>query len=804
MDINESVKPKKRESMKTKYRLFLMICLAGLLSSCQKDEINYGDVPDRERMAMFHWRDTGFDLSAEQEVLAQRVSGPLRPNSMFLIWNGIKGAAGYHIRVRMSAMGGQLGGPDTWTQENVYRDVIISDPDSTHIVIPELQYGTSYRFAIRTLSPEGVFPTAQNLWTPEYENDPKHSAWYGYGDANQRDHCFFVDMYPREGLPEVITYDDRTETSVTVRFTIYWDDIITREPNFGLDPSNPNYIALNEFLEFDEASPKGKRFKLDYITLVPTVAQTSDGTVVESKRIDLTETDKDNGYVEFTGLTPNVQYIVNGVNANIMENGKEFNAYYNTEMVRMRGGIPPTVEIEHVLYTAIPRPIGSTDINFEYNETKLEEYSRKYDACRIDTILNTYMNDTDLPEGTEFLLEGGKTYWIHRQVDLSKGLKLRSADPNNPAKVYLGGNWTDIEGRYVVEYDITKINTLNAPNFSFGRTPRTGEMGSIVLEDIIMENIDFEVPNAFNYDNRTIMPGPPGTGQGNYFVNQNPNAMPFRAESFQLLNCTFQGFIRGFIRVQGSYRRLVNKILIDNCLLYNSGSFSGNNGGYAFIVNDATDQSNLYQEFTMTNSTILNAAYPNIMDDRKVGATSMPTFNWNVRIENCTFINLGTRAANSYLLNLQYPPKNSRITFKKNLLVICPPQGGTSAGYYFSGANIVRTAKDELMLDFSENYSTNIYANAGGAFFSSGRFDNIPLGATLNASGLTGLMLNEGFPSIAPGDLMIDPYPLGAQFTPNGNKHNLDGIYFQDTPTVRNHDIVTKAIGDPRWRSKLQ
>ncbi len=815
--------------MKTKY-LLLLFCLAGaLLSSCKDDGLNpgYDDVPERMRMTMFAWRDVGFgeaqtiaQSEPEEDVLAGKVSGPLRPNRASLIWYAVDGAAGYHIRVRNAAQGGNLGGADVWTPENVTRDIIITDPTQTQLILEGLQYGAAYNFAIRVLSPKGVMPTEATFYDPTYLEDPYHSLWYGYGDATDRPHNFGLQMYQRDGVPEVIAYEDRTETTVRITFTLNWNDLVGKFPEYGA----VDYI-LNAFID-DQFEPDpnatGNRFKMDYITLEPVNKTTSDGTPIPSKRIDLTEDDKINGFVLFEGLTPNVQYIINGVNeaAANQPGASVYDTYYNTDMVRMRGGVPPVIDVPHIRYTALPLVQGVDETADAFarrqaNETELVKFCEIHDASRIDTILRNYMTDTDLAEGTSYRLEPGKTYYMHSGVDLSKGLKVYCEDPTNPAKILMGGMWATGSGTQIAVFDYDKVavdgvGAMRANNFSFGRVAAEGEMGSVVLEDIIFENLDFDVPDVYNYDNRAKIKGnEAGSGQGNYFVNQNANVMTFRCESVQMRNCTFQGFVRGFIRVQGQKGyKVVNRFEIDNCLFYNCGGHDSSAAGYGFLdTEDRMTRTNILKNVSITNSTFAGASYVALIRNRQNEAWA-PGLTWSVNISNCTFLNWGMKHGDRTLIWLQYPPTGGfQFTAKKNLFIVRSAREESMASYNCSALRVDRF--DGVRFDISDNYSTNLYPGTAMGIFSKWPFNGTSNGAgvqsgTLNVGGTAAAGINEGFPSLSPEQLMNDPYPLGNMNTVNGMKHNVpEGLYYNDTPQVRSHDIVRLGIGAPRWASRL-
>ena len=54
---------------------------------------------------------------------------------------------------------------------------------------------------------------------------------------------------------------------------------------------------------------------------------------------------------------------------------------------------------------------------------------------------------------------------------------------------------------------------------------------------------------------------------------------------------------------------------------------------------------------------------------------------------------------------------------------------------------------------------------------------------------------------ISPTELMRNPNPPHKEGDKDVHEiDNLDGLYFNNTEQVRNHEIYTKGVGDPRWR----
>ena len=68
-------------------------------------------------------------------------------------------------------------------------------------------------------------------------------------------------------------------------------------------------------------------------------------------------------------------------------------------------------------------------------------------------------------------------------------------------------------------------------------------------------------------------------------------------------------------------------------------------------------------------------------------------------------------------------------------------------------------------------------------------------------NGTDALIVRVGQKPISPTELMRNPNPPHKEGDKDVHEiDNLDGLYFNNTEQVRNHEIYTKGVGDPRWR----
>lgn len=638
-------------------------------------------------------------------------------------------------RIKMKTQAGSWDIPG-----DILWDTIVG-PDVLKITKEDLQYSTKHNFAIQTLSPKG---------------EAYHSKWYGMGDGAHNDDRAEFDTGERKAIPDVVSVGGVTETSLRVYFDL----------KIPADATNP--LVLNPTFQYED-----NKFLLDEILIQPaSVNRDLPSTIVK-----LTPTDLTNGYVDVAGLSSNALYVVNGLNNGVV---RYWDRLYNTTMVRMRGQVGAPILVPHIV-----------------DETNT--WAKQHNASRLDTILNRYLLDNALAEGTIFTLEAGKNYYLGSGVVLAKGLTLKSNTPGTRPVVFMGLGYND-----------TNSGAL-AFNFQLGRPAQAGEIGSITMGDVIFDDINFEVPYAVNFFNQSLSPGKAITG--NYFINQHSASMPFTCSKLEARNCNFQGMVRSWFRTQGTNRQVIENIIIDNCLFHDTGMYDVNGRGYPLITGEAkSEKTNIFNNVVIKNNSFIGICYDQLVRENANLAWA-PSVVWNVTIENNTFLNAFSISASRFLIQHQNPPANSKYTIKKNLFIAVKAAGDERL-LAMSGMDF-RTYRPGLSFDIADNYSTSAKsANNAVTYFSSAEiltsnpFSHNSRGAgfsggSLNVGGLEATKVITGPTPIAPENLMVDPYPKGKKvgaWATDAHIYNLNGLRYKNTPEVLNHPIYTKGIGDPRWR----
>ena len=781
---------------------FLLYALTAILAvsatSCKDDEvmgpINPAEDLDRMPMTMFRLNEnTG--KGEEDPYGMQIITSEL--NTAHLVWYGIKGAAGYEIKY---GIGGRLqsGREEDWNDPERITEIIrIDDPEQLSLDIPNLEYGTHYRFAIRVLNPDGI--------------EAHHSKWYGYGDGRQWAEQAGLTTLERYNTPGVLNVgnisEDRSE------FTAYLDINVERaiEGFCETGSEQEKQMIFEEFKKNFELFPQGSddyhtaRFKVTTLSITPAFETPAAGVNEEwkDKTISLDDFDED-GKAEFrvTGLTENAIYICNVINDNIPV---DVDACYNTVRKPVYGEPGDPIIIEHTVRATDSIP-GET----------------AFQACQLDKIIGAFGNDINLAEGQVFYLRGGKAYYFYESPAVTKGFTLATLPEDlaegKRATVYLGGIGNKLE-----KDGFTLTNELQTCNFSYGRLKNSGEADCpIEIGEVCFKDIDFDVPLAKNGGSNDTK----GGGTGNYFANCVDGGMAVTIKSWKVQNCTFQNINRGFCRVKSSKAVVFDEFIVENCIFYNSGFYGITKGGYAFVSDGQSNVHNMYKNMQIRNNTFYDFTTSDIIG--KDGANKISSYkgvSWNIRIENNTFINngAGIQKSNKYqgtiIFNNQRYPDNMKFSFKNNLFVMAAADGDINRPLQCKGCDL-RNMYDsglgqDVEIDICNNFSisSNSAYDGDNKIFLNNAFNNSKNSfAALNYNGTTIRLVNTAEDLIVkplkvdgnyprPGQLFSNPYSQCSKFddlNPTVDMHSApadiwNALKYKSVPAELN------GIGDPRW-----
>ena len=345
--------------------LFLSFALAVGFVACTDDDTEYysskkNSNPEREHMTHFRVEQNGISTS---EPYCCSVAEGTR-NDVMLYWFGVKDCAGYHITAAGLNRDDEFQKPEEWILDTIV------GPDVLRLRVKDLQYATTYRFGIKTLSKKG---------------DDYNSIISGAAGGREWDDQVGITTRERYGIPEAFWVENVTENSMRIRWNLAENTKLDKEAQSIYQVENGQYVV-------SEIQVEPLRDNMD----------------AETIRIPFTEEIRQQGYVDVAGLKSNYVYVVNGMNNNIE---RYWDRMYNTNMIRMKGdpGEPRLLKWEE-WYDA-------NDVNTRAHELQ---------AARIDTLLANYMtNNIDFAEGTVFELEPRKVYYLQRSVNISKGFTLR-------------------------------------------------------------------------------------------------------------------------------------------------------------------------------------------------------------------------------------------------------------------------------------------------------------------------------------------------------------------------------------------
>jgi hypothetical protein len=793
------------------FSLALMTALS--FYSCKDDKNDGGSAADADRLFRPMFR---IDNNTGKGSTDPYNSVVVDRNNVHLYWYLVNDAKAYEVK--WSTQAHVANGEQAWIDAENRIDgkelnghVVISDPAKFDLFIENMNYQTSYRFAIRALNSfdAGSYPLFDNQsgvynildsGDATWKNDPKNSLWYGYGEGREWAEYLGIETEARYGVPYVIQVSNITKTSM----------------HLTLNRNISSYKADDqaEFREHFNVDDNGN-LKIDYLTIAAN-ASTPNATVPSQyTHLDLSSVAWDEKGIyelDIEGLSDNSCYNIDVWDASIKVS---VDACYNTTMKRTKGDPAAPVIIEHKAW--------ATDTIGKGTASEAVYDISQYNAMKIDDILNGYCANSTASENQVFYLEGGKAYYTSTSISVYKGFTLAT----NPADLAAG------KGRakfYLNGLSITG-NTPNTCNFMLGRQPVSGENGSITLDidSIRFMDLDVDCPMAYNYGH--AQEGITGSATGNYFMNMYPNGMGINVTTLEWRNCSFQGLIRGFFRIQGSNDFYIQHIRLVDCDFYNCGYYSNNAGDYAYIFADhnGKTKSNILQDVEVSGCVFYNCPKRSVITDNNRNLNWDESVRWHINVHHNTFVNFSTIAKGVSIINTRYNPGGSLLEFHDNVIILTKDPADVNRAMNGAGWD----TREIQGGDNSNRCTFNIYNNwttndeeylTNGQPFASNAFD-----ATSNAPAkwLPALkvepdaeaLIKTYYPagenelkvhldeSLRATDLMISPNPkyfMGTEVYNHLDFHTdngIEGLYYQQTDKVLNSAIYKSGAGCQRLRN---
>lgn len=802
------------------YTLALVATFA-TFSCSDKDEEGYSASSDRLVRPIFR---TNLTVSngSNDPYLCKLVGGE-NGNSIQLYWSRVNGAKAYQLRASTN-QSVATGNTEKWDDPAyLVLDTIIVGQEIDQLLLNDLQYSATYRFAIRALV------------DPNNLNNAHNSEWFGIGDLRHWADYVAIKTGDRYEVPGIIT----GKTNITkTSFTLTLDRSLKQDSR----PTPYSAAKVNEFKEYFNTIDDGNGnevWKVDYVVVEPSGSNPKANVPEEYKKISLAGKFDAAGLasIDVAGLDSNSVYNVYAYDEKIAKEKALVYAQYNLDItVRTKGDPGAPIVIE-----------ANPQDTMHYWDGDLEKtLSLPIKATPLQSTLENFMKSNEFAENKTFYLQGGETYFVVGGLQIYKGLKLAT----NPADIEAGKGRAKI---YLYHQNILDISTGTSPSpafFMLSRTPEGSEnpMITIDIDKIQIEDLDFAIPMVNNVADGTVV-------TNSYFMNMYSGGMGSVVENITVKNCSFQGLVGGFYRVQANYGVRIKKFVVDNVDFYNGGFY--NDGGRRYNWFHANPESNpkinIWENFTMRNCTIYDNPLGYMFNHNKQQTVEWgDDIHYNITLENNTIVNFNTcGVGNSLLFNLRWIPGGSSFTLKKNLFVLTRQEGDDLREMVQAGCDI-RTVNgsETVTLDFEDNYSTNdylfgevvdeesgqvtkegqIFSNTASAFDFTGKntFGSLNKNYTVNwgsgkteEEGMAGLTVLVA--PIKSTDLMEQPCPphkLGAEAdhydhmedgidgtvtNPDANiregyKSGMVNLYWKAAAKTASNVLYSKGIGAPKWR----
>jgi hypothetical protein len=549
------------------------------------------------------------------------------------------------------------------------------------------------------------------------------------------------------------------------------------------------------------------------------------------KKIDLTGKFDANGWasIDVADLDSNSVYNVYAYDEKIARERALVYAQYNLDItVRTKGDPGAAIIVE----PAVQDTMHYWDGDIE------KSINLPIKATPIQPLLENFMKSNEYAENKTIYLRGGETYFVTGGLQIYKGFKLAT----NPSDLQAGKKRAKVYLYHNMILDTSGGSSPSPAFFMLSRRPEGSEnpMITIDIDKIQIENIDFAIPMVNNVADGTVV-------TNSYFMNMYSDGMGSVVENITVKDCSFQGLVGGFYRVQANYGVRIKEFTVDNVDFYNGGYYNAGGRRYNwFHANpEANAKINIWENFTMKNCTIYDNPLGYMFNHNKQQSVEWgDDIHYNITLENNTFVNFNTcSVGNSFFFNLRWIPGGSSFTLKRNLFVLTRQEGDNLREMVQAGCDIRTINGDETVtLDFEDNYSTNdylygevieeggivtkegqIFSNTASAFDFTGKntFGSLENNYTVNwgAAGYNGLTVKVA--PISAKDLMVQPNPPHIMTAePDHYDHMEDGIDGTATnPDINirsgykggmvdlhfknfNNVLVEKQIGAPKWRQQ--
>ena len=786
---------------------FALLATFATFSCSDKDEASYEASSDRLMTPVFRTNRT-ISKGGSDPYLCQVVGR----NSMQLYWSQVKGAKGYQIKASYEQS--IANAPENWDDQTLLvLDTILLGEEKDQLLLEDLMFSKTYRFAIRALSDRG---------------EEHNSNWFGTGNLHQWTDMVYYDMLDKYRVPSIIAQ----KANITKES---FDLILDR----SYDKSGERKYTADELEEMSEYfntttdASGNKVWRADRLVIEP-ASSNPDAKVPAEYR--------------YPGLKlENSMFGADGIamiNVAGLDSNSVYNMYTYDELVfqeKAKKGLDKQKCLNYAQQNLditvrtkgdpgepiIIEPAPQDTMMYESDGSMLS-INLPLKATSIQPLIEKFMDSNEYAENKVFYLRGGENYFVRGGLQIYKGFKLAT----HPEDIAAGKGRAKVFLYYPQVLDISGGSSPSPAFFMLSRNPIGSEnpMITIDIDKFVLEDIDFTIPYVRNIgDGSKVV-------TNSYFMNMYSKGMGSTVEEISLKNCSFQGIVGGFYRVQANYGVRIKNFIIDNVDFYNGGYYSTSGRRYNwFHANpEANVNINIWENFMMKNCTIYDNPLGYMFNHNKQQTIEWPNnLHYNITLENNTFINFNTcDQGNSMLFNTRWIPGGSTFTVKRNLFVLTRDANDTERTMVQSGCDI-RTINGSgtVTLDFEDNYSTNdnltngqIFSNANSAFdyTQKNTFGSLAKNydVTWGKAGEAGLTVKVA--DISAKDLMVQPNPPHKLDPANPNHYDhvcdgIDGTVTNVDKEIRsdyksgmvdlhfknfNNVLVEKSVGAPKWRKQ--
>ncbi len=786
---------------------FALLATFATFSCTDKDEASYEASSDRLMTPVFRTNRT-ISKGGSDPFLCQVVGR----NAMQLYWSQVKGAKGYQIKASYEQS--IANSPENWDDQTLLAlDTILLGEEQDQLFLEDLMFSKTYRFAIRALSDRG---------------EEHNSNWFGTGNLHQWTDMVYYDMLDKYRVPSIIAQKANiTKESFDLVLDRSYDK--SGERKYTADELE----EMSEFFNTTTDASGNKVWRADRLVIEPASSNPDAKVPAEYQYPGLKLENSMFGadgiaMINVAGLDSNSVYNMYTYDELVfqekakkgLDKQKCLNyAQQNLDItVRTKGDPGEPIVIE---------PAPQDTMMYESDGSMLS-INLPLKATSIQPLIEKFMDSNEYAENKVFYLRGGENYFVRGGLQVYKGFKLAT----HPDDIAAGKGRAKVFLYYPQVLDISGGSSPSPAFFMLSRNPIGSEnpMITIDIDKFVLEDLDFTIPYVRNIgDGSKVV-------TNSYFMNMYSKGMGSTVEEISLKNCSFQGIVGGFYRVQANYGVRIKNFIIDNVDFYNGGYYSTSGRRYNwFHANpEANVNINIWENFVMKNCTIYDNPLGYMFNHNKQQTIEWPAdLHYNITLENNTFINLNTcNAGNSMIFNTRWIPGGSTFTVKRNLFVLTRDDNDTERTMVQAGCDI-RTINGSgtVTLDFEDNYSTNdnltngqIWSNTSSAFdyTQKNTFGSLAKNydVTWGKAGAEGLTVKVA--DISAKDLMVQPNPPHKLDPSNPNHYDhvcdgIDGTVTNVDKEIRsdykpgmvdlhfknfNNVLVEKSVGAPKWRQK--